>query len=228
MNKFFFISFFCLSTAFFFLSSGRNIKIDEFTNYKLLDDSSSIRIEDISLENLLVQLGDSNYSHSLRKYDKKKYNIGKDLIYNGRTIRNGKKTKRISTFFVCIDCHNIGREFNALESENSLDRLDFAKNNFIPYLPGSTFYGIYNRTSFYNDDYVQKYGDLVNKASNNLNEAIQVCAKYCSSGRYLETWELEAIMHYFKGNELKISDLDLSDQILLDIKNDLKSFTPCV
>ena len=206
-------------TTFLFLSTGRNIQIDELTNNKLMEDSSSIGVENISLEDLLIELGDSSYPHSLEKYDKKKFNIGKDLIKNGRTIRNGKKTKRISTFFVCIDCHNIGREFNLLESQSSLDRLNFAKNNFIPYLPGSTFYGIYNRTSFYNDDYVKKYGDLVNKASNNLNEAIQVCAKYCSSGRYLDEWELEAIMHYFKGNELKINDLDLNYEILLDIEN---------
>lgn len=158
----------------------------------------------------------------MSSFDEGKAKMGEDLILKGRTIRNGKKSKKISSFFVCTDCHNLGQEFADLGSQDASARLDFSKNNYIPFLPGSTFYGIYNRTSFYNDDYVKKYGDLVTNARDTLQNSVQLCAKYCSSGRYLVDWELDAIMHYYKKNELKIKDLDLDAETLKKI-GDLKS-----
>jgi cytochrome c553 len=182
---------------------------------KISDD----QVSNSSLEDVLSELGLGKYTHSMNGYDEEKAKMGKDLILNGRTRKEGKKSKRISSYFVCTDCHNLGQEFKALESEDASDRLTFSKENGLPFLPGSTFYGIYNRTSFYNNDYVKKYGDLVTNARDTLENSVQLCAKYCSSGRYLKDWELEAIMHYFKKNELHIKDLDLSEATLKSLRN---------
>ena len=165
-----------------------------------------------SVEQVLTQLGSDPLIHSISQVDLAKAKMGEDLILKGFTLRDGKKSKRISTYFVCTDCHNVSREFDDASSESTEDRLNYAKENGLPFLPGSTLWGIYNRTSFYNNDYVQKYGDLVVNARDSLANAVQLCSKYCSSGRYIEDWELEAIMHYFKKNELHLSDLDISDK----------------
>jgi hypothetical protein len=157
-----------------------------------------------SLEQVLNMLGDDPLIHSIDKVDLEKAKIGQDLIFKGYTIRDGKKSKRISTYFVCTDCHNTTREFDDVASEDPADRLRYAKENGLPFLPGSTLWGIYNREKFYNDDYVKKYGDLVSDARDSLANAIQLCSKYCASGRYIDDWELEAIMHYFKKGELHL------------------------
>lgn len=162
-----------------------------------------------SVEMALAQLGEAPLIHSIKNLDLEKAKIGEDLVFRGYTLRDGKKSKRISTYFVCTDCHNTTREFSDAGSEAAADRLKYAKENGLPFLPGSTFWGIYNRTSFYNGDYVRKYGDMVDGARDSLENAVQLCAKYCSSGRYMEDWELEAIMHYYKKNELHLRDLDL-------------------
>ena len=156
------------------------------------------------------RLGGKKPNHSIDQLDTEQAKIGEDLIYHGRTTIDTKKTKRISTYFVCTDCHNLTREFDDISSQSSEERLAYARKNGLPFLPGSTLWGIYNRTSFYNGDYSSKYGDLVVNARDSLKNAVQLCAKYCSSGRYLEDWELESIMHYFKQHELKLKDLNLS------------------
>ena len=60
---------------------------------------------------------------------------------------------------------------------------------------------------------------MVKPARNSLAESTQLCAKVCSSGRYLEDWELEAILAYFWNNQLKIEDLELSEKEFGIIKN---------
>ena len=178
----------------------------------------SVDIGEFPVETILIQLGDSSLNHSMSGFDSEKASLGEDLIRYGRTKKAGKYSKRISKYFVCTDCHNLKREFNSLSSESSSERLTYAKNNGIPFLPGSTLSGVYNRTKFYNDDYIKKYGPLVENSRDTLANAIQLCAKYCASGLYLEEWELEAFMHYFKKNELKIKDLDLSENNLKNIQ----------
>ncbi len=177
-----------------------------------------MNVEEMSMEDVLVMLGDDTLIHSINIMDAEKVKTGEDLVRNGSTIRNGKKTERISKHFVCTDCHNLTSEFKDISSQAPEDRLAFATANNLPFLPASTFWGIYNRTSFYNKDYEKKYDDLVIAARDSLENAVQVCAKYCSSGRYLEDWELESIMHYYKSLELKIKDLDLPEPILKSIR----------
>ncbi len=202
MNKLFLLGFSAFALLVFIGSGFSSGKIDQ------IDPNA------YSVEQVLNQLGDTPLNHSISQVDLAKAKMGEELIFNGYTMRDGKKSKRISTYFVCTDCHNTTKEFSDISSQSTDDRLKYAQENGLPFLPGSTLWGIYNRTSFYNDDYVKKYGDLVDDARHSLPNSVQLCSKYCSSGRYIEDWELDAIMHYFKKNELKIGDLDLSDKDL--------------
>jgi len=168
---------------------------------------------------LLISLGDAPQKHCIKEIDPKKVAIGKDLVHTGNSVlADGTKSKRISEFFVCTDCHNVVPEAdNALEN-NPDARLDYAMKNDIPYLTGSTFWGIVNRTGWFNGDHIKKYGDLVKPANHDLHGAIQLCSRECSSGRYLEDWELEAMMHYLTSLQLKVSDLKLAEQEMVRVQ----------
>ena len=168
-------------------------------------------IDEMSLESLRISLGAEKSSFFMESFDSEKADIGLELILTGKTKRKLFKSKAISSYFVCTDCHNLKREFENPSDQNPENRMAYAQKNDLPFLPASTFWGIYNRQTFYNDDYVKKYGELISTAKKSLPESIQVCAKYCSSGRYLENWELDAIMHYFKKTELRLKDLNLSE-----------------
>lgn len=168
-------------------------------------------VDQMSVADILKSLDQKLPSHYIEVLDPSKAKMGEDLIRYGTTTYDGKKSKRISAYFVCTDCHNLQREFSSMSDQNPQHRLDYAKEKGLPFLPGSSFFGIYNRSTFYNGDYVKKYGDLVLNARDTLANAVQVCAKYCSSGRLLDAWELEAIMHYYKQQELHVSDISLTD-----------------
>jgi len=151
-------------------------------------------------------------SHFVASIDEEKAKIGKDLVHQGWAVKNGKKTKVISKYFVCTDCHNTVIEDETLINPTPEGRLRKSVAEDIPFLQGTTFYGITNRTSWYNEDYEKKYGSLVTNARDTLENAIQLCAKVCSSGRYLEDWELEAILHYYNTIDYKIADLQLTEK----------------
>lgn len=174
--------------------------------------------KDITVEQAFATLGNRSYNHKVDKLDQAKADIGRDLIFIGKTDKHSGSSL-ISPYFVCTDCHNMGQEFSSPMISDPDDRLAFAKKNGLPFLPASTFWGIYDRNSFYNDDYVKKYGSLVDNARDSLGNAIQLCAKYCSAGRHLEEWEEEAILHYFKSKQLTLDDVVLTDN---EKKNILK------
>ncbi|MFT5858439.1 MAG: mono/diheme cytochrome c family protein [Flavobacteriaceae bacterium] len=191
------------------------------TSFSGNDPTSIVKVEfaKVSVEDALYRLGDPRMNHAIATLDVEKAKIGQDLIYFGRTDRKGKKSRRISSYFVCTDCHNMTSEYSDLTSQSPSERLNFAEKNGLDFLPGSTLWGIYDRTSFYNKDYEKKYGELVDEARDSLQNAVQLCAKYCSSGRYLEDWELEAMMHFFKKDQIMLDDLALSEDDRVRISN---------
>lgn len=138
---------------------------------------------------------------------------GRDLVLKGRTSRpGGGKSERVSRHFVCTSCHNVERDEPDLTQTDPLARLKYVDEKGLPFLQGSALYGIIDRRNFYNDDYVRKYGDLVEPARNDLREAIHLCATECAQGRPLEKWEMESVLAYLETIGLKMGDLDLSDQ----------------
>lgn len=180
--------------------------------FQYLPDTKTQALEATTLESVLLALGDSKSKHYIEQLDPTLAAQGEELVKNGK-LKNGLfGSKLISPYFVCTDCHSLGREAKDGVADSPKERLDFAKENNLLYLPGSTFWGIYNRSEWYKGDYKKKYGSLIDKARTDLAESIQVCAKYCSAGRLLEDWEVNSILHYFKTLELKVSDLDLSEK----------------
>lgn len=173
---------------------------------------TAVSVDDMSLEDVLSQLGEKAYNHQIKNLDPAKVKIGEALIFKGKAKSlQGKRGKLISIHFVCTDCHSMSKENENPADLSSANRLAYAYTHQTSFLPGSTLWGVYNRTHWYNGDYVKKYGDLITNARDSLANAIQVCSKYCSSGRFLKDWELDAMLHYFKAHELKIKDLKLDE-----------------
>jgi mono/diheme cytochrome c family protein len=134
---------------------------------------------------------------------------GYDLVHTGRTDvpESAGKSKYISLYYACINCHNTVVEDPDLTTSDPQVRLEFVEHNNLAFLQGTTFYGTVNREAWYSDDYYKKYGDLVKPANNNIREAIQLCAKECSKGRYLEQWEEDAILAYYYSISYRLKDI---------------------
>lgn len=157
---------------------------------------------------VLFSLGEAKPDHYIENATPEMVQQGMELIHFGKTTSpRGRKTKQLSKFFKCISCHNVVKEELDLTEVNPEIRLDYAEVQGIPFLQGSTFYGIVNRETWYNDDYIKKYGDLVKPAKNSLKESVQLCAVECSQGRAVEDWEMDAILAYFWSIGLKESDI---------------------
>lgn len=133
---------------------------------------------------------------------------GEDLVLRGRTTGpDGKRTAWQSKGFRCDDCHNLVREDADLAVADPEARMDYAVANDLPFLMGTTLYGIVDRRSWFNDDYVKKYDDFVKPANESLREAIQLCSIECSQGRALEDWEIDAILAWMWTRALTWGDL---------------------
>ncbi len=178
---------------------------------------------DPTVSAILQKNGATIPQHFKEKFTETQIQQGKELVIQGRTKYQGKKSRPISKHFTCVTCHNTVKETDNLKFANSAQqRLDYAYKTGIPFLQGSTFFGIVNREKWYNGDYQKKYGKLVDSARNDLGAAIQLCAQECSQGRVLEQWEEDAILAYFRSLELKISDLTLPSSLIDSIQENLK------
>ena len=168
--------------------------------------------DETPLAQVLYSMGKEKPAHYIEVVDSMKAEMGREIVLTGRTTGpNGRKSKYVSKYFVCTDCHNQVREDPLLPESNPESRLDYSEQNDLPFLQATTFWGIVNREGWYNNDYYLKYGEDVKKANSDLGEATQLCAVECSSGRPLEDWELEAIMHYYWTLQLTMGDLDLEE-----------------
>lgn len=173
---------------------------------------------DTPVSSILAALGDETPEHYIGTLDMEKVGIGKDIIMTGGVWENGGVSNPISEHFKCIDCHNVQPEAKFADIDDPDARLAYSKENNQPYLPGSTFYGITNRTSWFNGDHERKYGkEMIEPARHDLVNAIQLCSKECSVGRLLTKEELQGVLHFLTTMELKLRDLNLSDAELASI-----------
>lgn len=193
-----------------------NSNMEQQKIFQISDDFENRKVLEIE-----IALGGNQPNHYMADYDTTLAAIGKKLITEGKATYNNKLGSLISPYFNCTDCHNLVRETKNLSDLDPQHRLDYLVKNDLPYTAGSTLFGIYNRIKFYNGDYDKKYGDLVIDARDTLENAVQLCAEYCASGRPLVDWELNAIMNYFKSQELYIKDLNLNQEELSLIKSSL-------
>lgn len=152
---------------------------------------------------------------------------GRDLVFEGTCEKaDGKgRTKIQSPYFRCTACHNVEKEFSDLTNINSEARLQYAIEQDLPFLQGSTFYGLINRRTFYNDDYQKKYGHvpIIKAANKDIRKAIQLCATQCAQGRWLEDFEVESLLAYFNTLGLKVKDLNLSDEEFSQVEEALQT-----
>lgn len=166
----------------------------------------------------LHQLGDQMPLHYIpeNELDSSKIAQGKNLTTLGFTNPSDKSFKngRQSKHFVCTDCHNFQREDPDLGKSNPETRLNYVVENKLKFLPATTLYGTVNKSHWYNDDYLKKYGDLVVPARDSLENAVQLCAVVCSQGRALTESEMESMMHYLNSIGYKMDELGLTEKEL--------------
>ncbi|MCO4772358.1 MAG: cytochrome c [Deltaproteobacteria bacterium] len=160
-----------------------------------------------SVSSVLFALGEAKPDH-WREANADLAKAGEEIFRLGRTIDpEGKKTSKVAKAFECTDCHNTVIEDPDLRVSDPETRLTYAIENDLPFLPGTTVYGIVDRSTWFNDDYVKKYGSLVEPAHESLVGATNLCSKECSQGRYLTDWEMDAVLTYFWTLSLTWSDL---------------------
>ncbi len=186
------------------------ITLASFVNLSWTNDSEKWN-KSTPVSEALRTLGKDTAKHFIARITAEQVKRGREIIHEGSTIGpDGKQTFRQSRYFVCTDCHNTQQEDPNLRVSDPEARMDYTVEKDIPFLPATTLWGIVNRESWYNDDYIKKYGDLVIPASKSLRESIHLCAVECSQGRPLEDWETEAVLAYFWSIEITLGDLDLS------------------
>ena len=162
---------------------------------------------------VLVALGEPPLPHAIQPTEEM-VRKGREIVLKGRTTdEKGRQMPFVSKHFSCTSCHNIEQEDPDLRISDPEARLPYVKAKGLPFLQGTTFKGIVNRESWYNDDYVKKYGDeKIEVAHDNLRESIQLCAVECSQGREMEDWEIEAVLAYFWSLQFTLDDLELTEK----------------
>lgn len=186
----------------------------------ILPESSPDWNADTPVQEVLSFLGEKAPKHSMEEENMSIWvSRGEDIIKRGKTVGpDGRKSKFVSKHYVCTSCHNLQQEDPSLKSRDPEKRLDYAIEHNMPFLQATTFHGIVNRESWYNDDYYKKYGDFVKPAQESLEEAIQLCATECAQGRLLNDWEMKAVKAYYWSLEFKLGDLEMSKDELTKLK----------
>jgi len=181
-------------------------------------ESTPVPISERTVSSVLAELGENNRDKqpdfTMQGVSAEK---GRELVIDGFTTSNGKKTKKQSKHFKCISCHNVVKEDIDLADPNPQSRLEYTNDLGVPFLQGTTLYGAVNRSTYYNGDYDKKYGDLVKPARNDIRGAIQLCAVECAQGRELKDWEIESILAYLWFLELKMTDLIFTPDELREV-----------
>ncbi len=166
---------------------------------------------------VLSALGEPAPNHTTSAYSPEMVEMGRQLVYDGKA----KGGKYISKYYLCTNCHNMAIEDPSIKVMDDPEaRLDYVQQTNQKFKQATTFYGMVNRESYYNDDYIIKYGDAVKWANNNLRNAIQLCATGCAQGRRLNDEEMEAVLSFCWSLGYNMKDLNLTqqewDQLKLD------------
>jgi len=172
----------------------------------------SVEVEETLFE-LLKEQGEAKPLHYIENIDPALAIAGEGIVKKGHAHwPDGSRSRRQSKYFVCTDCHNVEQEDPVLSNADPETRLQFAFERGLPFLQGTTFWGMVNREKWYNGDYYKKYGDLVTNTRDTLVNAIQLCATVCSQGHELGDKEMEAILHYFWSLQLMVGDIGMSQE----------------
>jgi len=200
------------------------ISIILFAASTFIDKNSFEINENTPVAEVLQQLDEAAPNHIQNEINTDAVVIGKNIVLNGLSSKTGEGGRRQSKHFVCTSCHNVQREDPVLSISDPQARLQYAQENGLPFLQGTTLHGVVNRESWYNGDYDKKYDpEKIKPAQTDLREAIQLCATDCAQGRELKDWELEGVLAYLWTLELKMDDLNLSNTDLQRIENGINN-----
>jgi mono/diheme cytochrome c family protein len=167
--------------------------------------------KDTPVADVLKALGEEYPSHHPVDASPELAQKGKEIFHQGSTVGpDGKRTKVQSRHFVCSHCHATAKEDPDLRVSDPEKRLEYVLEHDLPLLPATTIYGTVNKSSWYNGDYLRKYGDLVKPAYKSLEYAVHLCATVCSQGRDLSEWEMKAMLAYLWSIDYKLGDLSLA------------------
>lgn len=160
------------------------------------------------------ELGEEKPLHALEKIESELAKKGKEIFFTGKTTKpDGEETPIQSPAFRCNHCHNSVVEDPNLAVNDPTTRMSYAVANSLAFLPGTTMYGSVNRTTWFNGDYIKKYGpELIEPAHKNFKNALQLCSKECSKGRKLSDWELKVMLNYLWSIQYVLGDLNLSEE----------------
>lgn len=152
---------------------------------------------------------------------------GREIVETGVTTGpDGERTKRQSREFVCVDCHVLVPEEPVLGVFDPEARLRHAVANDLPFLPGTTLYGIAERRAWFNGDWHARYGELVEPARDDLRAATDLCWRECSQGRPPADWELDAVVAYMTELALTVGDLPTGAPSLEELQAAARSADP--
>jgi hypothetical protein len=205
--------------------------------------------DDSTLEEALGKHGRAEFAATLarRSYGGKTHewrayaDWGRELLTKGSVSKppEGRApSPALSAAYRCVHCHNLVREDAKLTTQDpeAREQLIRAKSyadparrdgSVLSMTPGTTLWGAVNRESFYNG-YYTKYHDLevnsgVRMSAAKLCDAIQICCRFCSVGRFPEPWELDSLVAALWDLELRVKDLNLPEAQLAKILADLRS-----
>lgn len=181
---------------------------------------------------------------------------GQELIEKGFVAHPPQgpvPSPNLSQEFTCTNCHNTTREDPDLAVQNPEARVEYIRFNHprVWLAPATTFWGMTDRVSFYNDYYAQYHALCVPDVTTNvqvaiggpdaqgncapgtrrmnpyvLEDAIQVCSAYCSVGRYMLRWELDSVLAYLCDMQVHLDDLQLTSAERIEILSALLPPSP--
>ncbi len=133
---------------------------------------------------------------------------GREIVETGTTTGpDGETTRPQSKEFVCVDCHVLVPEDPVPGVFDPEARLQHAITNDLPFLPGTTLFGVAERGRWFNGDWEARYGESTSEARDDLRAATDLCWRECSQGRSPEAWEIDAVVAYLRELTPTLADL---------------------
>lgn len=185
---------------------------------------------------LLGQAKRERFALALRdkQYAKQRYSSAQYAAWGRQLVLFGQvkdppigpsPSRPLSTVYRCIHCHNLTREDVQLTVQDPEQRERMIRGAAsqrpasdgpgLRLTPGTTLWGAVNRERFYNGHYRQYHrlrladGSAMNPEK--LADAVQICCRYCSAGRFPDSWELDGILAYLWELAVRLNDLDLPE-----------------
>jgi mono/diheme cytochrome c family protein len=154
---------------------------------------------------------------------------GRELLVNGQVKSppyGAGPSAPLAKAYRCVHCHNLRREDEKLTEPDPEARARYVlaeepaeperrDGKTLSLTPGTTLWGAVNRGSYYNGTHSRyrglKLDDGARVDPTSLADAVKVCCRYSSGGRFPEGWELDSILTHLWDLEVRLRDLGLAE-----------------